>query len=117
MSIESQFSRPCWLYPMPPVCIAQSSSCDVTPFASDGYTALLDHFDESTTGQANGSVSYNSGPGGLGKALVFGTGSSVVYTLGGWYQWTPDYTPAGKSGAIELWIKPHSTSCGGLSNY
>jgi hypothetical protein len=94
---------------VPPVCVAQGSTCNVTPFTSDGYSALLDHFEESTLGQTNGSVSYTDGPGGLGKALVFGSGASAVYTLDGWYQWTPDYTPAGKSGAIELWIKPHST--------
>jgi hypothetical protein len=88
---------------------AASSTCNVTPFSSDTYTALLDHFEGSTTGQASGSVFYTSGTGGLGKALAFGQGSSVVYSLGGWYGWTSDYTPDGKSGAIELWIKPHSS--------
>ncbi len=82
------------------------SYCLVTPEVTDNYTALLDHFNGTTTGQVTGQVSYGPGINGLSSALQFSSGSSVEYSLSGWYQWTSDYDAAIGSGAIELWIKP-----------
>ena len=81
-------------------------SCNITPFSSDGYTALLDHFDGSTIGNVNGSITFGPSVKGIGKALEFSKGAWLEYALYGWYQWNSDYSPDGKSGAIELWIKP-----------
>jgi Concanavalin A-like lectin/glucanases superfamily len=88
---------------------AQVLLCNVTPNTQDSYTDLLDHFDGSTLGQVYGTVSYGASVNGLGRALQFSNGSWVEYNMNGWYQWTSDYQPSDKYGAIELWIKPAST--------
>lgn len=87
-------------------------TCNVTPDAQDSYTALLDHFNSSTLGQVHGSVSYGPSVSGLGTALQFSKGSWVEYPLSGWYQWSSDYSPAGKFGAIELWVKRANSNTG-----
>ena len=92
---------------------AQVLLCNVTPDTQDSYTDLLDHFDGSTIGQVFGSVSYGASINGLGRAVQFSTGSWIEYNMNGWYQWTSDYEPSGKYGAIELWIKPPATRVAG----
>lgn len=88
------------------------SACNPTPYAQDSYTALLDHFDGSTLGQVHGSVSYGTSVNGLGQALQFSNGSWVVYPLSGWYQWSSNYSPGAKFGAIELWLKRANNNTG-----
>ena len=87
-------------------------TCNVNQNTQDNYTALLDHFNGSTLGQVYGSVSYGAGVNGLGSALQFSSGSWVEYPLSGWYQWSSDYSPNGKFGAIELWIKRANSNVG-----
>ncbi len=88
------------------------TTCNVTPDTPDSYTALLDHFNGSTLGQVYGSVTYGASVNGLGSALQFSNGSWVLYPLSGWYQWSSDYSPAGKFGAIEMWIKRANNNTG-----
>jgi hypothetical protein len=88
------------------------SACNPTPYAQDNYTALLDHFDGSMLGQVHGSVSYGTSVNGLGQALQFSNGSWVVYPLSGWYQWSSNYSPGAKFGAIELWLKRANNNTG-----
>ncbi len=87
--------------------------CNITANSQDTYTDLLDHLDGSTGGQVYGSVSYGNSLPGLGQALQFSNSSWLEYNLSGWYQWTSDYEPSGKFGAIELWIKPTATRTAG----
>ena len=85
--------------------LAGQSACAITPEVADSHTALLDHFNNSTTGQVHGSVSYVPSVNGLGAALQFSSGSWLEYNLPGWYNWTSNYSPSNIFGAIELWVK------------
>jgi hypothetical protein len=93
--------------------VSTQPACEVTPFSQDGYTALLDHFNGSTVGTVTGNVSYGPSVSGLGRALQFSKGSWLEYQLRGWYEWSSDYAPDGKAGAIELFIKPSVTRVAG----
>ena len=92
--------------------LAGQTGCFVSPEVTDSYTALLDHFDGSTTGQVFGSVSYGSSVSGLHQALQFSSGSWVEYNLNGWFSWSSNYSPT-NYGSIELWVKPASPRVAG----
>ena len=65
------------------------------PLVPGPNTVILDHFDGSTVGNAVGSVSYVQSQSGLGKAVQFGSGGFIQYTIGALSQ-----------GTIEMRLKP-----------
>jgi hypothetical protein len=62
------------------------------PYTNDAYTVLLEHFDGTTGGSANGSVTYTNG--------VFGQG--VHLNAGSWVSWNRG---ALSQGTVEFWGK------------
>ncbi len=71
----------------PPIEIPQPA-----PYTNDDYTVLLEHFDNSTSGSVNGSVSYDTGVYGQGIRLT--DTSYVTWNLGTLPQ-----------GTVEFWLK------------
>lgn len=71
------------------------------PYANDAYTVLLEHFDGTTTGSANGSVIYTNGV--FGQGVHLNDGSWISWNLGRLAQAT-----------VEFWGKLDTLNYGGL---
>src|ERR1051325_1865287 len=78
-----------------PITVPQQS-----PYANDANTVLLQHFDGTTSGSANGSVTYTNG--------VFGQG--VHLNDGSWVSWN---LGALSQGTVEFWGKLDTLDYGG----
>jgi hypothetical protein len=59
------------------------------PYTNDAYTVLLEHFDGTTSGSANGSVTYTNGV--LGQGVHLNAGSWVSWNLGALPQATVEF--------------------------
>jgi hypothetical protein len=59
------------------------------PYTNDANTVLLEHFDGTTTGTANGPVSYTNGV--FGQAAQVNTNSYVLWSLGGLNKGTVEF--------------------------
>jgi hypothetical protein len=79
-------------------------SLPATPYELDQNTALLDHFNGTTTGTAFGSPGYDSSLPAYGQAINLVESTYVKYTFLGWGE---------HQGTVEMWVKlrqvPYST--------
>ncbi len=79
---------------------------NVTPVSLND-TVLFDHFENATQAEyISGAPNYVGGPSGFGQGIDTSSGAWLRYAVPGWYQWSSNYNPAGKSGSIDFWIYP-----------